>query len=185
MALAMSTGLPAQAAESHAPQFGRAIPVQSTTVQYIRARVNVNIRSGPGMNYAVLEHFLAGNKVPVTGLSMDGRWWRVPCPPHGTFGDCFTSANRLYTLPAPPDDPNETIRVVDTNVTRIKALVNVNIRRGPAVGYPRITVLMKGSTIVVTGVSLDGHWWRVSCPPNGVNLNCFISDNSAWTQPLN
>ena len=185
LALAVSAGLPAAAATPQTPQDGRAIPVQSTTVQYIQARVNVNIRSGPGTGYAVLEHFLAGNKVPVTGLSLDGRWWRVPCPPHGALGDCFVSANWHYTQPVPPDDPNEAIGVVNTNVMTIQTLVNVNVRRGPAIGYPRITVLKVGSTIAVTGVSLDGHWWRVSCPPGGINGNCFVSDNLAWTQPVN
>jgi uncharacterized protein YraI len=185
LSLALSVGMPAFAAEPQSAAYGRAIPVQSTTVQYIKARVNLNIRSGPGMGYAVLEHFLAGNTVPVTGLSLDGRWWRVPCPPHGAIGDCFVSANWRYSRPVAPDDPNEAIGVVNTNVTAIQALVNVNVRRGPAYGYARITVLPAGTVIAVTGVSLDGHWWRVSCPPGGINGNCFVSDNNPWTQPVN
>ena len=90
LVLAMSAGLPARASEPHAQPFGRSIPVQSTTIQYIQLMVNLYVRAGPGMQYPVLERFLAGNTVPVTGLSMDRMWWRVPCPPHGALGDCVS-----------------------------------------------------------------------------------------------
>ena len=164
LVLAMSAGLPTQAAEPYAPPFGRSIPVQSTTIQYIQMMVNLYVRAGPGTEYPVLERFLAGNTVPVTGLSMDRMWWRVPCPPHGALGDCFVSAYWRYSQPVQPDDPNEAIAVVNTNVTAIEALVNVNVRRGPDFGYARITVLKAGTIIAVDGVSLDGNWWRVQLP---------------------
>ncbi len=183
--VAVSAGLPAIAAEPQAPQYGRAIPVQSTVVQYIRVRVNLYVRAGPGTGYAILDRVLAGNRVPVTGLSVNGGWWRVPCPPHGALGDCFVSANRAYSRPDLPNDPYEQIPVVNSNVTGIRTLVNVNVRRGPAYGYPRITILPAKTVIAVNGVSLDGHWWRISCPSGGINGNCFVSNNPAWTQPVN
>lgn len=37
----------------------------------------VNIRSGPGTNYAVLGRLQNGQKASVTGKSIDGAWWRI------------------------------------------------------------------------------------------------------------
>jgi hypothetical protein len=154
---------------------GALIPVRSTSVQYIFANTNVNIRSGPGMRYRVIERFFEGNIGAVTGLSLDRGWWRVPCPPHSTIGNCFVSADPSLTTPVPPDDPNEAIAYMNTQVTRVRAVANVNIRRGPDTGFPTFSRLVRGRTIAVNGISVDGNWWHVVCPAGAINDNCFIS----------
>jgi uncharacterized protein YgiM (DUF1202 family) len=187
-AVAMSvtmSALPSLASEPAAHAYGRAIPVQSTMVRYIRALVTMHIRSGPGYGYDVIERVYAGNKLPVTGLSMDGRWWRVPCPPGGTIGDCFMARNRYWNIPARPDSPNEPFPVVSTAVKQIRALGNVNIRSGPNAGYSRLGYLHQGAITAVHGVSVDGHWYQVDCPEHGVNGNCFVTDNELYTEPAN
>jgi uncharacterized protein YraI len=185
MSVALGAVVPANAGAPSAPAAGRAIPVQSTMVRYIRALLTVNIRSGPGYGYSVIEHIFVGNKVPVTGLSLDGRWWRVPCPPDGAPGDCFVARNRWWVVPAPPNSPDEPFPVLNTSVTRIRMLVNVNIRSGPDIGYSRLGYLAEGAITNVHGVSLDGHWYQVDCPEGGVNGNCFVTAKERYTEPAN
>ncbi len=68
-----------------------------TPPQYLVALVNVNLRSGPGFNFAVEGQMRAGEQAHVTGMSQDGQWWRVTCVTD-ISGNCWVSSNRLLTL---------------------------------------------------------------------------------------
>lgn len=72
------------------------ISVVNTAVQYVQARADVNIRSGPGTEYNVIGWVAAGQTASVTGASSDGRWWRVICP-NGSSGSCWVTAGTQYT----------------------------------------------------------------------------------------
>lgn len=74
---------------------GAVIP---TNVQYVMALADVNVRSGPGLNYAV-EGFIADGQVAqVSGRSADGQWWRIACPQDAS-GFCWISAEMQWTQP--------------------------------------------------------------------------------------
>lgn len=85
------------------------IPVLDTDVKYVQALVNVMLRSGPGMGYAIIGQVFAGQTALVTGISVDRGWWRVVCP-DGSIGNCFVSANPQFTQPLPSPDPSCTNR---------------------------------------------------------------------------
>lgn len=51
----------------------------------IIAATGVNIRSGPGTNYAVLGQLSAGQSLPVVARNEAATWWQVPLP-DGSFG---------------------------------------------------------------------------------------------------
>ncbi len=70
--------------------------VVPTPPQYLVARVNVNLRSGPGYNFAVEGMMRAGEQAHVTGASQDGQWWRVTCVVDAS-SNCWVSANPAYT----------------------------------------------------------------------------------------
>lgn len=70
--------------------------VVPTPPQYVIARVNVNLRSGPGFNFAVEGQMRAGEQAHVTGASPDGQWWRVTCVVDAS-SNCWVSANPAYT----------------------------------------------------------------------------------------
>jgi hypothetical protein len=77
------------------PEPGAVIP---TNVQYVMALADVNVRSGPGLDYAV-EGFIADGQVAqVSGRSADGRWWRIACPQDAS-GFCWISAETQWTQP--------------------------------------------------------------------------------------
>jgi hypothetical protein len=75
-----------------------AIPVFTTSVQYVQALTDVNIRRGPGANYDVIGWVAAGQTAQVTGVSSNSGWWRVVCP-DGTTGSCWVTAGTQYTKP--------------------------------------------------------------------------------------
>ena len=84
------------------PTSGKPAPdvviVLPTDVQYVLALSNVNMRTGPGLEFAVLGKVYAGQIARVTGMSGNGQWWRVICP-DGTLGNCWVSADPSLTQP--------------------------------------------------------------------------------------
>lgn len=75
--------------------------VVSSTVPYIQALVDVNIRSGPGTNYGIVGSIAAGQVALVTGAMPDGSWWRVICP-DDRVGNCFVVNDPSLTQPTTP-----------------------------------------------------------------------------------
>lgn len=75
------------------------IAVLNTPVQFIMARTDVNIRSGPGTGFNVVGWVSEGQIAKVTGVSSGGNWWRVVCP-DGSIGSCWVTAGRQYTEPS-------------------------------------------------------------------------------------
>lgn len=80
--------------------------VRSTSVKYVMAQTNVNIRSGPGTAYPIIGGVAEGQIALVTGILADGSWWRVICP-NDTVGNCFVSADPALVQPTTaPGGPN-------------------------------------------------------------------------------
>jgi uncharacterized protein YraI len=90
-----------------------------------------------------------------------------------------------FTADARSDADKERILPVEqTRVRYVQAQANLRLRSGPNIVYPIIGSVASGQTVLVTGVSLDGGWWRVICPDDSVG-NCFISANPVLTQVVN
>jgi uncharacterized protein YraI len=85
--------LPAATAASTTP-----IAVLNTSVQYVLALSDVNIRSGPSTHYNIIGWVADGQTAKVTGISSDNGWWRVICP-DGSTGSCWVTAGSQYTQP--------------------------------------------------------------------------------------
>lgn len=69
-----------------------------TDVKYILAQKDVRIRSGPGTQFSIIGLIVAGQTAKVTGVNVNGSWWRVICP-DDKVGSCWVSANRNLTKP--------------------------------------------------------------------------------------
>lgn len=85
----------------HTPETAQPTSVHETSVRYILAKSDVNVRSGPGLNYDVLFQIAGGQIAKVTGTSADGRWWRVICS-DDSVGNCWVSADRALTESTEP-----------------------------------------------------------------------------------
>jgi uncharacterized protein YraI len=92
----------------------------------------------------------------------------------------FTSLTpAIPVLAAPVTVPTE---VRGTPVTRIRMLVNLNVRTGPGTGYWRMGTLHAGQVVQVTGASDNYQWWRVRTPwgTGWVSASALYSRPVAW-----
>lgn len=71
---------------------------QPTDVKYLEALEAVNLRSGPGMNYASEGLMRQGEIAMVNGISTDGAWYQVVCTTDSS-GFCWVTADPTLTKP--------------------------------------------------------------------------------------
>ena len=161
------------------------IPVDTnaypTDVKFVMAQRDVRLRSGPGMQFSIIGFLAEGQIAKVTGISADGYWWRVICPDN-SVGNCWVSAapnlTRRSDGPVPPPDTS----AYPTDVKYVLAQQNVSIYSGPGTQFSIIGSIAAGQTAQVTGVNVDGKWWRVICPDNSIG-SCWVSADTSLTTP--
>ncbi len=174
-------------------------PMKPTTVQSVRAKVDLNIRKGPGTTYEIVGGLFNSKTVQVTGLSEDEQWWRVLCP-DGSNGECWVTADPLATEPVgtaftpvpvtvdpnvqPPPTARTGFPMKATDIKAVRAKINLNLRRGPGTIYEIAGGIYQGQTAQVTGLSEDGQWWRVQCP-DGDTGECWVTADPLATEPTN
>lgn len=86
-------------------------PLDPNTPQ-LRALVDINIRSGPSVQYNRVGFMRQGENARVIGRNAGTGWWRIQCPPQTDGEECWVSGGPQYTtvsnatnvpdLPAPP-----------------------------------------------------------------------------------
>ncbi|SRR5581483_4916205 len=82
--------------------------LKPTTVRYVLAKQDINIRSGPGTDFDIVGGVYAGQTAQVTGYqSADGLWWRVVCPTDAAT-HCWVSADPALTEPTTAPDAGAT-----------------------------------------------------------------------------
>ena len=83
------------------------VATPASDVAFPTTRRRMNIRSGPGTNYAIAGTVGAGTRLAVTGKNAAGGWWRVDF--HGQHGWIFA--------PYVDATSGETVEVVVTSAT--------------------------------------------------------------------
>jgi hypothetical protein len=70
---------------------------------------NMNVRGGPGTNYAIIGAAQQGQRYPVTGKNPEGTWWQINYngQPGWVFGELVSAQNTqaiavAVNIPAPP-----------------------------------------------------------------------------------
>lgn len=115
-------------------------------------RADLNLREGPGLDYAVLAVIPFGTAVTVAGDPADG-WTPV------LYGDLagwvitdglVFDGGQASPTPAPPPTPGATV-----------AVAAVNLRTGPGLGFDVIAVLQYGDALDIVGgpEESDGYTW--------------------------
>jgi uncharacterized protein YgiM (DUF1202 family) len=88
--------------------------VAASSAPAVTAKVALNIRSGPGVNYPAIGGLPAGQSAPITGKSGDGQWWQIVFPgsPSGqgwvSAQPQFSTASntdKVSAVTAPPPPP--------------------------------------------------------------------------------
>ena len=77
--------------------------VLPSDVKYVVARQDVSIHNGPAKKHQIIGWLDEGEIAQVTGVSVDGKWWRIACPVYST-SSCWVFARPAYTRPAAAPD---------------------------------------------------------------------------------
>ena len=72
-----------------------------TPVKFVKALVNLPIRSGPGSQYQAVGTIEAGKLAKVNGITQDQAWYRIDCSPN-TTGNCWVPADASVAEPYDP-----------------------------------------------------------------------------------
>ena len=105
----------------------------------------LNVRSGPGTQFAILREIYPGDQV--TSIERKGRWHRVKLPGGGTG---WVSGNFLQEVVSWSGDIRVVLRTSDGFL---------NMRTGPGTGNAVIRRIYPGDQVQVLGQS--GNWLRV------------------------
>ena len=66
----------------------------ATDTRYLQVNHDVPMVTGPGTQFPQIGALPGGQTIFVTGVSQDGRWWRVLCP-DDTVGDCWLAGDQV------------------------------------------------------------------------------------------
>lgn len=70
---------------------GQGLPAKATML------VDLNVRSGPGVQYDRVGFLLEGDEVPILGRHQESGWWMIECPDNVPEGQCWVSGGEQYT----------------------------------------------------------------------------------------
>ena len=120
------------------------IPSLPTEVTHVSALTGVNVRSGPGLDFVVLDWLEEGEMTRVTGTNLDNQWWEIPCGA-ASFARCWITAQPQYVkpvtespaptpIPATPPTKMPPIRIqFDPGAT--SATINGHLAAGESIEY--------------------------------------------------
>jgi uncharacterized protein YraI len=144
------------------PGTGGPFPGTATVTSY-----RLNVRRGPGTNFAIITKLSTGNVVNLTGLrNGDATWVQVALPSgeRGWVSSLYvrTSVPISSLTPVTPTSPSPA--PPPTNATGTVNTGALNVRTGPGVGYPAFTTLGNGATVRLLGRDATGGWVKVILP---------------------
>ncbi len=139
------------------PGTGGPHPTAIVTASYL------NVRKGPGPNFAVVTTITKGTEVRLAGYrNADASWVQVMLMDQ-TKG--WVNASYIHT-----DYPLENLQVWPgggmggANPNLPTATVNasyLNVRNGPGTNYAVITTITRGQTVILLGRTMDATWAKV------------------------
>lgn len=141
------------------PGTGGPYPGTATVTSY-----RLNVRRGPGTNFAIITKLNTGDVVNLTGYRNGDATWVQVALPNGTTG--WVSALYVRTsipisglIPITGTTPPPTQPPTGATGTVITGMLNV--RTGPGVGYPAFTTISNGTTVTLLGRDATATWVKV------------------------
>lgn len=166
------------------PVVGAPGPVVATGVVNTGA---LNVRSGPGVGFSALEVIYQGTQVSVLGRVADSSWLQVRTA-RGTIGWVNASLLNLNVAVGSLPVVGGTTPPVATNA--VVSTGRLNVRSGPAIGFPVMTTLTQGTHVTLIGRSATAvtpPWVQVRLS-NGlvgwVNANYLVTNVPLNTLPI-
>ena len=151
------------------------IPTPAPGQPELEAKVNVNMRSGPGTNYPVQALLTGGQKAALVGISPDGTYYAISVPV-ATTGQSWVdaqyaivrNADNLPVIQPPPVPPTVEFTGPQPGDPAATALVETYIRTGPGDNYPAYGIAKTGQKAALLGKSEDSQWLAVRLNPEVV-----------------
>ncbi len=109
----------------------------------------LNVRTGPGTNYASVGLVQKGTKLTITGKS--GDWYKVLY----NGQERYVSAQYLTVTQSGTSRGDQG----SDQLTGIVTASVLNVRSGPGTDYSRVGQLQRNKTVTITGVS--GKWYKI------------------------
>ena len=119
----------------------------------------VNIRVGPGLNYAVLKAVRQGTRARIIGLSPDENWYLVEIEGLSQLGwireDLTVLVGMLHNVKriTASEIAMLPVAIVDTPV--------LNVRSGPGTGFGLVTTISEGTWAQIVGVNPQTDWFQI------------------------
>jgi uncharacterized protein YraI len=133
----------------------------------LTAVTNVNIREGPGMEYAKVGVLEINQIAEIAGVTQDGFWWAVKLPGEGDdlgwVSSDYVVARDTEYVPI-INNAGSTSVSPGSNLPELIANTVVNIRSGPGTEFEIVGKLLQGQKAKVVGVSADRQWWVIQIP---------------------
>lgn len=131
-------------------------PPPPNAISYRVDATTLNLRQGPGTNYAVIGTMTRGEFVEGLALSSDGTWAQVR-KTNGTTGWASLRFMTRVNAPPPPS-PNDILMTVITDT--------LNIRSGPASSYSIVGQAHRGETVTYLGATPAWDWVNIKTNQN-------------------
>ncbi|GEM_PF-719944 len=133
----------------------------------------LNVRQGPGTNYARIGGLTKGKTVSV--YADEGDWIKIGygsdygyvCQKYTTYQDAATTTQEPETptpqtpepeTPQPTETPSEPEKTTQTGKV-VNVTSSLNVRNGPGTNYDKIGSLGPGATVTV--IEKEGNWYKI------------------------
>jgi uncharacterized protein YgiM (DUF1202 family) len=142
---------------------GADLPLTADTPFVLVMATHLNVRTGPGINYAVLGQANAGETLPIVGRTGDNLWYQV----ESRFGTGWVYAGYVVTRNEYGGTPVTTGTADTAAVTGPFGIINtgaLNIRSGPGIQFSSLGTLAGGVQTQIVGRNADWTWWLLDTP---------------------
>jgi uncharacterized protein YgiM (DUF1202 family) len=127
--------------------------VQPTNVKYVLTLQSVSMNNGPGKKYTGIGSVEGGQIVKVTGISDNGKWWRVICP-NDTVGSCWISADPNLTRPTDltgnADVQSVEVQILESQPVQVNAIARGQLPDAGCTTISGASQARSGNTFTVT-----------------------------------
>lgn len=126
----------------------------------------LNVRTGPGVEFAIISRLNNGQTVPLTGFrNGNGSWVQIALNSGATgwVSSTYVTTNVpiMNLIPITGTTPPPPTGGQPTGIVRAYWL---NVRTGPSVNFPVITTVPSGTALTLIGRSQDSVWLKVILP---------------------
>ena len=144
-------------------------PAQAEFYVQVFNTESLNIRSGPGVEYAWLGSIPRDGQVRV--VSESNGWYQIVTLDGSITG--YMSKNYLMPVTSPSYEEYQTPSSVAQGYATVTGTDSLNVRTGPGTEHSWVGSVARGETVMVNGTI--GNWYLVFVPSKG--LNGYVSAN--------